>query len=130
MSDKVYKMKMLKCDDCGVVLELLVDGGGQIKCGDKDLQEIDPQTADSSKEKHVPVVEDATEGTAKVTVGSTKHPMEEAHYIQFISASKGMTIYRKYLKPEDEPEAEFPVSANEIDVAYEHCNVHGFWKTT
>ena len=35
----------------------------------------------------------------------------------------------KYLKPGDEPQAEFVLSdSDELFAAYEYCNLHGLWK--
>lgn len=36
--------------------------------------------------------------------------------------------YKKFLKPGDNPEAEFEIKADNIQ-AREYCNIHGLWKT-
>lgn len=87
---------------------------------------MDEQTADSSTEKHVPVIEKTSNGY-KVTVGSTLHPMEEKHYIEWIEMIADGKSYRQYLKPGDQPVAEFCVEAKEVS-AREYCNVHGLWR--
>jgi superoxide reductase len=84
-------------------------------------------TQDAAKEKHVPVIE-KTETGIKVTVGSTPHPMEQEHYIQWIELLADDGVYRKFLKPGDAPEAEFEVKAEKIS-AREHCNLHGLWSS-
>jgi superoxide reductase len=64
----------------------------------------------------------------KVKVGSIPHPMEEAHYIEWIEINADGAVQRKFLKPGDKPEAEFEVKAKKI-AARDYCNVHGLWKS-
>ena len=66
-------------------------------------------------------------GGYKVTVGSTLHPMEQKHYIEWIELLAGDKTYRQFLNPGDAPEAVFNIEATEV-TAREHCNVHGLWK--
>jgi superoxide reductase len=88
---------------------------------------LDEKTADTGKEKHVPVVEKTATGF-KVKVGSVPHPMEEAHFIQWIELiDENGKAYRQFLKPGQAPEAVFCVDAKTV-TAREHCNVHGVWK--
>jgi superoxide reductase len=74
----------------------------------------------------VPVIE-KVDGGIKVTVGSVPHPMTDEHYIEWIELLADGKAYRQFLKPGDEPEALFNVSADSVS-AREHCNVHGLWK--
>ena len=83
-------------------------------------------TVDAAKEKHVPVIK-MTKTGVKVSVGSVPHPMEQAHYIEWIEILAEGKAYRKYLNPGDKPEAEFCVKAEKI-TAREYCNLHGLWK--
>jgi len=53
--------------------------------------------------------------------------MEEKHYIEWIEASAGEKVYKRFLKPGDVPEAEFCIDADRI-TAREYCNIHGLWK--
>jgi len=64
----------------------------------------------------------------KVKVGSVPHPMEEAHYIEWIEIVADDRVYRKFLKPGEKPEAEFEVAAEKIE-AREYCTIHGLWKS-
>jgi len=83
---------------------------------------------DEGLEKHVPVIE-KTEKGVKVKVGSVPHPMEEAHYIEWIEILVDGKVYRKFLKPGDKPEAEFAIPNTRDDFqARAYCNVHGLWK--
>ncbi len=81
---------------------------------------------DAAAEKHVPDV--AIDGDkVTVKVGSVEHPMLDAHYITFIylETEKGGQI--KYLKPGEEPKAEFLLNGEKPVAAFEFCNLHGLW---
>lgn len=121
MASKIYK-----CNVCGNIVEVLFAGSGTLVCDGQPMILLVEKTEDEGKEKHVPVVE--KEGNKiKIKIGSIPHPMEKEHYIQWIEIITDGRVYRKFLKPDDKPEAEFEVSTNEI-VAREHCNIHGLWK--
>lgn len=123
----VSENQVYKCEECGNIVEVVVAGGGELVCCGAPMILLDEKTADSSTEKHVPVIE-KTAGGYKVTVGSTLHPMKDEHYIQWIELIGDGKVYRQYLKPGDQPVAEFAVEASEI-TAREHCNLHGLWKS-
>jgi len=115
-----------KCEICGNVVEVLHAGQGDLVCCGENMKLLDEQTADSSTEKHVPVIEKTADGY-KVTVGSTLHPMEEKHYIEWIELIADGKSYRQNLKPGDQPVAEFCVQAKKVS-AREYCNVHSLWR--
>jgi superoxide reductase len=102
-------------------------GEGELVCCGKPMILLDEQTADSTKEKHVPVIE-VVEGGYKVTVGSTLHPMTEEHYIEWIELMEGTKLQKQFLKPGDAPEAFFKTDAKEVS-ARSFCNIHDFWKS-
>ncbi len=85
-------------------------------------------TTDGAKEKHIPVIE-KIDGGYKVTVGSVAHPMESAHYIQWIELLADGVSYTRFLKPGDAPTAEFNIAADNV-TAREYCNLHGHWKAS
>lgn len=115
------------CEECGDMIEVVKQGCGNYSCHGQPMKLADEQTADYKLEKHVPMIE-KVEGGFKVTVGSTLHPMEEEHFIEWIEiADDAGRVYRKHLKPGDAPEALFKIDAEKI-VAREHCNKHGLWK--
>jgi superoxide reductase len=115
-----------KCEICGNIVEVLHSGAGDLVCCGQEMVLMDEKTADSSTEKHVPVIEKTADGY-KVTVGSTLHPMEEKHYIEWIELIADGVSYRQYLNPGDQPSAEFCVKASKVS-AREYCNVHGLWR--
>jgi superoxide reductase len=115
-----------KCDMCGNIIEVLHGGGGELVCCGQPMNVMVENTVDAAKEKHVPVVEKTAQGI-KVAVGSTAHPMEEKHYIEWIEVLADGKSFKQFLKPGDAPSAEFCVQAENI-VVREYCNIHGRWK--
>ncbi len=120
------KMQVYKCNICGIVAEVLDGGAGELVCCGEPMALLEPKTAETGKEKHVPVIERIDEGI-KVKVGSVPHPMEKEHYIQWIELIADDRAYRRFLKPGEAPEAVFEIQAEEVS-ARELCNIHGLWK--
>lgn len=120
------KFGVYKCELCGNIVEVLDAGDGDLVCCGENMKLMDEKTADSSTEKHVPVIEKTADGY-KVTVGSTLHPMADDHYIEWIELLADGIAYKKYLKPGDEPVAVFCVKADKVS-AREYCNKHGLWR--
>ena len=120
------RLQIYKCAVCGNIVEVIHGGVGELVCCGQPMELLDEKTADAATEKHVPVIQKIN-GGYKVTVGSTLHPMEEKHYIEWIELLADGKAYRQFLNPGDAPEAEFGVEAESV-TAREHCNVHGLWK--
>jgi len=120
------RLEVYKCEECGNIVEVLQGGAGDLVCCGVEMKLLDEKTADSSTEKHVPVIEKTGDGY-KVTVGSTLHPMTEEHSIQWIELIADGISYFQYLNPGDEPVAKFCVSADNVS-AREYCNLHGLWR--
>ena len=92
-----------------------------------DMDVLTANTTEAATEKHIPVVE-INGNIAKVTVGEVLHPMEEAHYIEWIYLETNKGIKRVNLKPGDEPIASFALAEDEtVTSAYAYCNLHGLW---
>lgn len=123
------KGRIYKCEICGNIVEVLQEGGGTLVCCGQNMTLLEEKTEDEGQEKHVPIIE-ISENKAKVKVGSIPHPMEEAHYIQFIQLIIDKNIYTKYLKPGQLPEVEFEIPTNYKEIsAREYCNIHGLWRS-
>jgi superoxide reductase len=120
------RLQIYKCEVCGNIVEVLHERVGELVCCGQPMKLYEENTVDAAKEKHVPVIE-RIDGGFKVKVGSTPHPMEEKHYIEWIEVIADGKAYREFLKPADEPQATFNISANEV-VAREYCNLHGLWR--
>jgi len=117
--------QVYKCNVCGNIVELVHTGVGTLVCCGQPMQLMKENTVDASKEKHVPVIEKTAKGV-KVKIGSIPHPMETAHYIEWVEIIADGRSYKKFLKPGDAPEAEFCVEAKNL-TAREYCNLHGLW---
>lgn len=119
-------VRFFHCEECGNVVALLVEGGGELVCCNAPMVEMEANTVDAAVEKHVPELK--REGNAiEVVVGSTIHPMDEDHYICFIAAVQGAKVQIANLKPGEEPKAKFDLADGPV-VVYEFCNLHGLWK--
>lgn len=119
--------QVYKCNVCGNIVEVLHAGVGELVCCGQPMELLKEKTEDEGQEKHVPVIE-KTDSGVKVKVGSIQHPMEENHYIEWVEIIADGEVCRKFLKPGENPEAEFGIKAENIEVR-EFCNVHGLWKS-
>jgi superoxide reductase len=117
--------EIYKCNLCGNIVEVVHGGPGALVCCNEKMVLMTENTVDASKEKHVPVI---TFGADSITVkvGSVPHPMEAAHYIEWIELIADGKVYRQQLQPGQSPEATFPVVAKQV-TAREYCNLHGLW---
>lgn len=129
--------QIYKCSVCGNIVELVHVGGGTLVCCGKEMILQEENSVDAAVEKHVPIIENRPEadqpgaGTAKgvkIKVGSAPHPMEEAHFIEWIEILVDGKVDRQYLKPGDASEAEFNIDGDDL-VARSYCNLHGLWKS-
>jgi len=111
--------QIYKCDVCGNIVEMVHTGVGELVCCGQPMTLQKEQMEEQGTEKHRPVIEDA-----QVKVGSVPHPMEKAHYIEWIETLSGDDVCRKALKAGDKPEAQFCENAEK---ARAYCNVHGLW---
>ena len=118
--------EIYKCNICGNVAEVLHIGVGQIVCCGENMELLNEKNNDEGGEKHLPVIE-IEEDLVRVKIGSTLHPMEEAHHIEWIELIADNNNFKKVFNPGDEPIAEFKVKANILSVRA-YCNVHGLWK--
>ncbi len=125
----VERNQTYKCNVCGNIVSVLHAGGGQLVCCGQPMELLEPKTQDQGLEKHVPVIEKTEKGVL-VKVGEVPHPMEEAHFIQWIDLyTKDEKVYRAFLKPGQAPEAAFEIDYDNVLMAKEYCNLHGLWKS-
>lgn len=120
--------EVYKCEVCGNIVEVLHTGAGELVCCGKPMVLQAENTVDAAKEKHVPVVTEE-DGKLLVKIGEVDHPMEEAHYIEWIEVIQAGRVIRKNLKPGDKPEAKFCKKADDYTVRA-YCNLHGLWKAS
>ena len=115
------------CETCGKMVGMIKKTPCPVMCCGKPMKELVPGETDGAVEKHVPVY--TREGNVlHVEVGSTLHPMIEAHYIEFIALQTETGFRIAYLNPGDKPAADFYAEEPVIAV-YAYCNLHGLWKT-
>ena len=144
----MVKLKQIyKCEICGNIVEVLREGAGELVCCGQPMKLQNenaveaaekkssaakamadkPAAAKAMADKHAPTLE-KTETGHRIKVGSTAHPMEEEHYIEWIELIAGGKVYRQSLGPGDKPIAEFCVAAEKAE-ARAYCNLHGLWKS-
>lgn len=124
------KNEVYRCNICGNMVEVLHIGTGKLVCCENNMELLEEKEEGTGPEKHLPVLEETEKGV-KVKVGSTAHPMEENHCIEWVELVADNQVYRKILKPGDIPEAEFDVKLKDISQIglREYCSIHGLWKS-
>ena len=123
------RQKVFICEKCGNMIETLKESEVSVICCGETMKEIIAGTVEAAQEKHIPVYK--LEGNKIiVTVGEVNHPMQEEHYIEWISIQTKKGTQRKYLNPTDKPEACFEICEDdEVEAVYAYCNLHGLWKS-
>lgn len=122
------KQKFLICKTCGNIIAMVKDSGVPVMCCGAKMTEVVPGTTEAAVEKHIPVYT-AENNKVYVTVGSVEHPMEDAHYIEWVSVQTKFGNQRKELKPGDEPKVCFALcEGDEVEAVYAYCNLHGLWQ--
>lgn len=133
IQQKEYLMENLvffRCPMCGNIIVYIKNSSIPVVCCGKPMVELEANTVDASKEKHVPVV-DLFSTTAMVAVGEEPHPMIDSHYIEWIALQSTTGFQIHYLKPGEPPCYEFQIQESVRPVAaFAYCNLHGLWKTS
>jgi superoxide reductase len=120
------KLEIYTCNICGNVVQVLLNGIGELVCCGETMEHLCPQfKEDELGEKHVPEI---IEENGKKLIQLKKHPMSEEHYIQFIEAisNDSNEIRLKYLHPNQI--AEFDITNFDSSKAIELCNIHKLWR--
>ena len=98
----------------------------QLVCCGEEMAVLEAHSPDAATEKHVPVVT-VTGNEVHVEVGSTQHPMEEDHYIEWVYLVTEKGVQSKCFKPGEVPAADFVLVDDRPIAVYEYCNKHGLW---
>ncbi len=123
------KGNIYKCELCGNIIEVLTAADGNLQCCGNDMVFVESKSAEQGQEKHLPVLEATAEGDL-VKVGDVAHPMEDKHYIEWISVKTADgKIGRKFLNAGDQPQAVFEIEKDKIVELVSYCNVHGLWSS-
>ena len=122
------EQKFYICEHCRNIVTKIKDVGVPVVCCGEKMKELVPGTVDAAVEKHIPV--HSVEGNlVKVFVGSTEHPMQPEHYIEWVSLQTKQGNQWKALKPGEKPEACFAICVGaEVEAVYAYCNLHSLWK--
>ncbi|MCR4891436.1 MAG: desulfoferrodoxin Dfx [Lachnospiraceae bacterium] len=121
------KTKFYRCEKCGNFVMIIGEKTACTpKCCGEEMTELVAGSTDAAVEKHVPAV--TVDGDkVMVEVGSVAHPMVDAHYITFVYLETENGGQMRYLKPGDEPKAEFALNGEKPVAVFEYCNLHGLW---
>ena len=123
------EQRFYRCNHCGNIIAIVKNSGVPIMCCGEKMTEIIPGSVDASAEKHLPIYE-IKDNKVIVTVGEVIHPMQEEHYIEWISIQTKQGNQRKILKPNQEPKVCFCIcEGDKVEAVYAYCNLHGLWKT-
>lgn len=120
--------KFYICPHCGNIVEMVKDAGVKPFCCGQKMDALVPNTVEASGEKHIPAVAVA-DGVVTVNVGSVDHPMQDAHYIEWVQLVTGKGSQRKYLNPGEAPNVKFWLGDDKPVAVYAYCNLHGLWMT-
>lgn len=115
-----------KCKSCGAMVKILEDctcNGCGIKCCEKEMEILEPNSVEASIEKHIPVYEKVEDEI----IVKVNHVMEKEHYIEWISIVKENKEITIKLYPEQNAEVRLPYMKGATIYAY--CNKHGLWKS-
>lgn len=116
------------CRHCGNLVGLIQDSGAPVVCCGEPMEQLQPNTVEASREKHLPVV--AVNGDAVVVkIGEVAHPMTAEHSIQWVYLQTEHGGQRKCLQPGDLPEVTFALAGDRPVAVYAYCNLHGLWKS-
>ena len=122
------RQKFYICKQCGNMLGLIEDRGIPMLCCGEEMTELIPNTQEASVEKHLPSVSVSGDSLC-VQIGSTPHPMEEAHHITFVYVETERGGQRKAFHIGEEPSFSFCFTDDAPCAVYAYCNLHGLWKT-
>ena len=123
------KFDLYKCQVCGNVVQVLLNGVGQLVCCEQPMTNMVPREESGNElaEKHTPVIE---QDENKRFVRLRMHPMTEEHYIQFIEVytKDKKNLHLKFLEPNEIAEFDITNFEDELETL-ELCNIHGLWRS-
>lgn len=123
------KQKLYICKHCNNIISMIQDQGVNVFCCGEEMEEIIPSSNDASEEKHVPVYT-VENNKVFVTIGSTPHPMNSDHYIEWVALETNQGVNYRYLTVDSEPKCCFSLcEGDKIEAVYAFCNQHSLWKS-
>ena len=121
------EQKFYICKHCGNLVGMIHSSGVPIICCGEPMTQLQANTQDASREKHIPVVIPEN-STVTVSIGSDEHPMEKDHHIAWIYLQTEHGGQRKSLEHGKPPKAVFSVKEDRPVAVFAYCNKHGLWK--
>lgn len=124
------KFDLYKCEICGNLVEIFINGGGELVCCGKPMKKLEAKSFENSiEEKHVPIFIKKDNCETEIRVGEVLHPMVQEHYIMFIQAISNdkNSACIKFLNYGEKPEFALH-NCNNFYYAREFCNIHGLWE--
>ena len=109
--------KFYICRHCGNLVGVIHDSGVPMVCCGQKMEALEPNTVEASGEKHIPVVT-VKDNTVTVNVGSVNHPMQDAHYIEWVQLVTERGSQRKHLSPSEAPNVVFLLSGDKPLAVY------------
>ncbi len=122
------EVKFYRCRHCGNLAVMLNDAGVPMVCCGEKMEGLKPNTADASREKHLPVAR-LEGGKLHVSVGETHHPMADEHLIEWVYVSTQHGSQCRRLSPGDGVQITFCLGDEKAAAVYAWCNLHGLWMT-
>ena len=117
---------LYRCKKCSNMLQVVREGGRDLLCCGEKMIMLNELDKDGAQEKHLPLIE--VEGDRlKVSIGSTLHPMQEEHHIEWVELVAGDNYCRKYFTVGEEARRYFTRPKGKFTVRA-FCNLHGLWK--
>ena len=113
------EIKFKKCSICNNIVWTFNEK--EVKCCDKEMNEIKANSVDASFEKHIPTYE-IIDNKINITVD---HVMEEKHYIMWVLMTNGEKLYYKEFKSGEDAKVTFDYIENAT--IYSYCNLHSLW---
>ncbi len=125
------KLDLYKCDICGNVVEVILNGNGELVCCGQPMTKMEAQNQEEAMmEKHIPIFVSLEDGSQEIRVGEVLHPMLPEHYIMFIEtiSQDKNHVQLQFLHPNQEPKMILKEKFGDT-IAREYCSIHGLWQS-
>lgn len=122
------KLELYRCNICGNLVQVLVEGEGELVCCGEPMKLLTPQNSEVDEqllEKHTPIIK-VDPIMTKVVV--PEHPMVNTHYIEFLQtvSNDKDEVCTKFLYPGSEAVMRVETTNKNVK-ANSYCNIHGLY---
>lgn len=123
------KFEIYKCNVCGNLVQVLLNGVGELVCCGEKMELISPHNQENDNgmsEKHSPTITTIDENTKEIKVEN--HPMTDEHYIMFVEywSQDKNKMQMQFFKPEEKATMKTNIKCNN-PTAISYCNIHGMY---